>query len=59
MAKIVQDFEPDLTSLLIRPFDDGRFVVSVNGEQIYNKERTGTFPKYDADIKPKLAKRRE
>lgn len=46
-----------MTSLLLRPFDDGRFIVRVNGEPIYDKERTGKFPKYEDDIKPKLASR--
>jgi len=44
--------------MVIRPYDDGRFLVRVDGQQIYDKERTGTFPKYEDDIKPKLTKRR-
>jgi predicted Rdx family selenoprotein len=58
VASIVRDFEPDLTSIVIRPYDDGRFLVRVDGQQIYDKERAGTFPKYEDDIKPKLSKRR-
>ncbi len=55
MADIVRDQEEELSVLTIRPFDDGRFVVRLNGKTIYDKDRTGKFPKYEADIKPKLA----
>ena len=55
VANIVDDFEPQLSSLLLRPFDDGRFIVRLNGTSIYDKERTGKFPKYEGDIKPRLA----
>ena len=52
---MVRDFEQALTSVVIRPYDDGRFVVRANGKTVYDKENTGRFPKYDEDIKPKLA----
>lgn len=55
VADIVQDFEEDLSSLTVRPFDDGRYVVRLNGSTIYDMARTGAFPKYQQDIKPKLA----
>ena len=55
MADIVRDQEEALSSLTIRPFDDGRFLIRLNGQTIYDKDRTGKFPKYDADIKAKLA----
>jgi predicted Rdx family selenoprotein len=57
VANIVEDFESDLSSLLIRPFDDGRFIVRADGRQIYDKDQTGKFPKYETDIKPKLSSR--
>jgi len=52
---VVRDFEPELSSLSIKPFDDGRFVILLNGKKIYDKDRTGRFPNYDNDIKPKLS----
>jgi len=55
VADIVDDFEFDLSSLTLRPFDDGRFLLKVNGQVLYDKERTGKFPKYADDIKDKLA----
>lgn len=55
VAEIVEDFEPDISSLTIRPYDDGRFLVQMNGRTIYDKDRTGRFPKYADDIKTKLA----
>lgn len=54
MAEIVRDYEPELTSLTVRPFDDGRFLVRVNGQTIYDKDRTGKFPKYSDDIAGRL-----
>jgi predicted Rdx family selenoprotein len=54
-ADIFRDFEPDLSSFTLRPFDDGRFIVKVNGQALYDKERTGKFPKYADDIKDKLS----
>lgn len=55
MADIVRDYEEELSVLTVRPFDDGRFLIRLNGHTLYDLERTGKFPKYDADIKPKLA----
>jgi predicted Rdx family selenoprotein len=54
-ADIFRDYELDLASFTMRPFDDGRFVVIVNGETLYDKERTGKFPKYADDIKEQLS----
>jgi predicted Rdx family selenoprotein len=54
VADIVQDFESELTSLTVRPFDDGRFIVLVGESAIFDKERTGRFPKYQTDVKPGL-----
>jgi predicted Rdx family selenoprotein len=54
-ADIFRDYELYLTSFTLRPFDDGRFIVKVNGETLYDKERTGKFPKYADDIKDKLS----
>jgi predicted Rdx family selenoprotein len=55
VAKIVDDFEPDLSSILIKPYDDGRFIVRSDGKQLYDMDRTGKFPNYEKDIKPKLS----
>jgi predicted Rdx family selenoprotein len=54
VAEIVRDFEPDLDSLTLRPFDDGRFILFRNGSVLYDKEKTGKFPKYEQDVRPKL-----
>jgi predicted Rdx family selenoprotein len=54
VADIVRDFETDLTMLTIRPFDDGRFLLKVNGTTMYDKDRTGKFPKYAEDVKAQL-----
>jgi len=54
VADVMRDFEPDLDSLTLRPFDDGRFIVYRNGKVLFDKEKSGKFPKYDQDIKPKL-----
>lgn len=55
VADMVRDHEEELSVLTIRPFDDGRFLVRLDGKTIYDMDRTGKFPKYDTDIKPKLA----
>ncbi len=54
VAEIMRDHEERLTVLTIRPFDDGRFIVIKNGTTMYDKDRTGKFPKYEQDIKPAL-----
>jgi predicted Rdx family selenoprotein len=54
-ADIMRDFEFDVKSFTLRPFDDGRFIVSVNGTTLYDKERTGRFPKYADDLKDELS----
>lgn len=56
VADIIGEFEPDLTSLTLRPYDDGRFVIRLNGKSIYDMERTGRFPKYDTDLQPALSR---
>jgi predicted Rdx family selenoprotein len=55
VANVVRDFEPELSSLTVRPFDDGRFIILLNGKRIYDMDRTGRFPNYDNDLKPKLS----
>jgi predicted Rdx family selenoprotein len=55
VADIVRDFEPELSFLFVRMFDDGRFVVLLNGATLYDKNRAGRFPSYADDIKPGLA----
>lgn len=55
VAEMVRDFEEKLSVLTIRPFDDGRFLIRVDGEILYDMDRTGRFPKYTDDIKPKLS----
>jgi predicted Rdx family selenoprotein len=54
VADIIEEFEFDLTALTLRPYDDGRFILRVNGDTVYDKERTGKFPKYSDDIREKL-----
>jgi predicted Rdx family selenoprotein len=56
-ANIIRDFEPDLASLTLRMYDDGRFKVFVDGQLIYDRERTGRFPNYEADVKQILSAR--
>jgi predicted Rdx family selenoprotein len=57
VANVVREFESDLSSITIRPFDDGRFLVRVDGAVVYDKDRTGRFPDFETDIKPKLGRR--
>jgi len=57
VANIVRDYEPELASLTLRPFDDGRFIVFVDRERLFDKDKTGSFPKYDEEIKPDLEQR--
>ena len=54
VADIVRDFESDLTSLVLRPFDDGRFTVRAGGKSIFDKHETGRFPDYERDVKAQL-----
>jgi predicted Rdx family selenoprotein len=56
VANVIQDFELHISSIVIRPYDDGRFLVLLGGQTIYDKDRTGRFPKYDVDIKPRLSR---
>jgi predicted Rdx family selenoprotein len=53
-ANLIRDFEHQLETITLRPFDDGRFMVYRDGALLYDKERTGRFPEYDSDIRPKL-----
>ena len=55
VADIVRDYEAGLSALCIRPFDDGRFIVLVNGEPIFDRRQTGGFPQYAGEIRPRLA----
>ena len=54
VADIIRDHEERLTSLTIRPFDDGRFMVIKDGTTVYDKDWTGKFPKYEQDVNPAL-----
>jgi predicted Rdx family selenoprotein len=54
VADIMRDHEERLIALTIRPFDDGRFIVIKDGTTVYDKDRTGRFPKYEQDVKPAL-----
>ncbi|MDQ2744239.1 MAG: Rdx family protein [Chloroflexota bacterium] len=54
VADIMRDHEQRLIALTIRPFDDGRFIVIKDGTTVYDKDRTGRFPKYEQDVKPAL-----
>jgi predicted Rdx family selenoprotein len=56
VAHIIEDFEFAISSLTLRMHDDGRFVAFADGNVLYDKERTGKFPEYATDIKPKLAR---
>ncbi len=51
------DFEWHLSSLTLKPFDDGRFIVSVDGRRVFDMDQTGRFPEYEEEIKPRLAAR--
>lgn len=55
MAELVRDFEHRLSSIVLRPFDDGRFIVRRDGQLVYDKDRTGRFPRYEEDIKTRLS----
>jgi selT/selW/selH-like putative selenoprotein len=54
LGEIIRDYEPDIESVTLRPYDDGRFIVFRDGAVVFNKEQTGKFPRYDDDIKPRL-----
>jgi selT/selW/selH-like putative selenoprotein len=54
LGQIIRDFEPDIESVTLRPYDDGRFIVFRDGASVFDKERTNRFPDYADDIKPKL-----
>ena len=47
-AKILAAFKQQLSALTLIPSDGGRFEILVDGEAIYSKLQTGTFPDEDA-----------
>jgi selenoprotein W-related protein len=49
-AKILGAFKQQLDGLTLVPADGGRFEIVVDGEAIYSKLQTGTFPDEDAIV---------
>jgi selenoprotein W-related protein len=43
-AKILGAFKQQMSALTLIPSDGGRFELVVNGETIYSKLQSGTFP---------------
>ncbi|KPL84319.1 hypothetical protein SE15_04120 [Thermanaerothrix daxensis] len=41
MADLLKNFEPEIESITVIPSDGGRFEVSVNGQLLYSKLKTG------------------
>ncbi|WLR52559.1 Rdx family protein [Bacillus tianshenii] len=44
-------FRADITELVLIPGTGGAFEVVVNGEEIYSKLETGTFPDFEEMIR--------
>jgi len=44
--KLLTQFKDRITGLRLIPAAGGKFEVSVNGELIYSKLETGSFPEY-------------
>jgi len=42
-SELLKKFEPEIESLTLLPSEGGRFEVSVNGNLIYSKLRTGRY----------------
>ncbi|MCC6957429.1 MAG: Rdx family protein [Anaerolineales bacterium] len=40
-ADLLEQFEPEIESLTLKPSDGGRFEVSVNDQLVYSKLQTG------------------
>lgn len=47
-AKILGSFKQRMSALTLIPSDGGRFELVVDGETIYSKLQTGTFPDEDS-----------
>jgi selenoprotein W-related protein len=47
-AKILNTFKQDMSGLTLVPSGGGRFEIVIDGETIYSKLSTGTFPDEDA-----------
>ncbi len=47
-AKILAAFKQQMSALTLVPSDGGRFEIVVDGETIYSKLQTATFPDEDA-----------
>jgi selenoprotein W-related protein len=45
MAEILKDFESQIESFTLLPSDGGRFEVTVNGNLVYSKLKTGRHVK--------------
>ncbi len=41
MVDLIKNFEPEIESITLFPSDGGRFELTVNGELLYSKLRTG------------------
>lgn len=41
MAELLKNYEPDIESITLVPSDGGRFEVTVSGNLIYSKLKTG------------------
>jgi len=44
--KILEEFKQKVSSLQLKPFDDGRFEVFVNGAKVFSKLAAHRFPEY-------------
>ena len=44
--KLLKEFKWEIAGLRLVPSDGGRFEVSINGELVYSKLKTGRFPEY-------------
>ena len=47
MDQLLKDFELQIESLEIIPSDGGRFEVTVNGDLVYSKKKTGRHAEID------------
>lgn len=45
--KLITELKSRIKKLVLVPSDGGRFEVSVNGNLIYSKLKTGKFPEYE------------
>jgi len=54
---LLEEFEHDITNLILIPSRGGVFEVVVDGDLVYSKKATGEHPGYE-DVAPKLRARR-